>query len=108
MRLIRLFEPDDRCPPIEWAPILADVGVGFMAGVVTFLLAMFTGGFVFFAPWIFWSVVVLFLAGLARGARSTFDTWVQAACINLTWFIIVLLWLQGQGVLIWAAATILC
>jgi hypothetical protein len=89
--------------------MLADACTGFIAGILTSVFALFTMGFNFFTPWIFWGIIILFLAGFIRGARSTLNVWVQAICVNFTWFIIFPAWAHGDRLEIMSAtiATIL-
>ena len=83
--MIRLFEPVPAQP--LYLLLLADVGAGLVALVLTPTLALFSGGFNFFQPWLFWGTMLLFLAGVARGRHMNLNVWVHAICINLTWFI---------------------
>jgi hypothetical protein len=66
-----------------------DVAVGLCALVTVFVLSIFTGGFSFFAPWIFWGATVLFVAGFCRGNSQEEALWRSVVSINFCWLILV-------------------
>jgi len=72
-----------------------DVIVGLCALVTVFILSLFTGGFSFSAPWIFWGATVLFVAGFCR-AKSQEALWRSVVSINLCWLILVPALVRGN------------
>jgi hypothetical protein len=86
---------------------LFDVAVGFFALVAVFVLSLFTGGFTFFGPWIFWGAVALFMAGFCRAPAQGEALWGSVISINLCWLILVPIVLQGVwwGVGLWTLGT---
>lgn len=76
---------------------VADVGIGLAAAVVVFVLSTLTpGSFNFFTPWLFWSVVVLFMAGMSRRLEANQSIWLKAAAVNLSWFLLIPLLLRAE------------
>lgn len=84
---------------------IGDVGIGLGAAVATVLLSAVTpGSFNFATPWVFWAVVVLFVAGASRRLRINENIWLRAIGINLSWFVLVAFLLRGKW---WAFAPVL-
>ena len=81
---------------------IGDVGIGLAAAVVTFLLSAATpGSFNFFTPWVFWSVVVLFLAGAIRPSQPNENIWIKAVATNSVWFLLIFPLLASGNDLWW-------
>lgn len=97
--IIRLFDARFH-PDFPLGVIIADAAMGIIALGLTIVLAFFTGGLSFFAPWIFWGGVTLFLCGLFRSDGPISNIWIRAICVSLPWIIIILLWAQGDRLLI--------
>jgi len=74
---------------------LVDVAIGFSAIVAVFILSLLTGSFSFFAPWIFWAGVLLFVAGYSRVLPQEEAVWRRVVSINLCWLILVPVALRG-------------
>lgn len=66
-----------------------DVAIGVSVLVVVFILSLFTGGFSFFTPWIFWAAALLFVAGFSRAPSQEQTLWRRVVSINLSWLILV-------------------
>ncbi len=75
---------------------IIDIAIGITSGLITVVLAMFTGGFVFFAPWLFWAAVTLFIAGFSRLVEARENLGMRVFAVNLSWFVILPLWVQGD------------
>lgn len=65
-----------------------DVGIGFGALIATFVLAMMMGGFSFFEPWVLWTAVSLFVAGLSRAKDPEEKFWLRVISIDSSWLLL--------------------
>jgi hypothetical protein len=63
--------------------------------IAVFVLSLFTGGFNFALPWIFWGTLVLFAAGFWRGQPEV-AVWRTVVSINLCWLIFITVVMQGN------------
>jgi hypothetical protein len=76
---------------------VSDVGIGLAAAVLVFVLSTLTpGSFNSFAPWLFWAVVVLFIAGMTRRLQANESIWLKAVAVNLSWFLLIPLLLSAE------------
>jgi len=65
----------------DWTTILVDVAVGIVTFVLVIPMALFLGGFSFFAPWVIAIIPLFFLAGFLRGAGPE-RIWAKAGAIT--------------------------
>ena len=65
----------------------SDIGLGLASIPVVFVLAMLTGGFTFWTPWLLWCSLVLFGCGWMFAHRPADHTWRKVVGINLSWLL---------------------
>ncbi|MGD0436122.1 MAG: hypothetical protein ABSB86_06635 [Bryobacteraceae bacterium] len=75
---------------------LSDVAVGLCALIAVLVLSLFTGGFNFFLPWIFWGTLLLFAAGFWRARYPEVAVWRTVVSINLCWLVLTSVVMQGN------------
>lgn len=77
----------------------SDIGLGCASVPVVFLLALFTGGFNFWLPWLLCSLA-LFGCGWISARHPSDSVWRKALGINLSWLLLTLATVGGPSWLI--------